>query len=142
MGTQLPLLRRGRAPQFLAHICCGQMAGWIKMPLDMDVGLGPGDSVLDGDPAPPPQKVGGNPPIFGPCLLRPNCWINRDGTWYGGWPQARRHCVRWVLSSRSPKRGLSPLPNFRPMSVVAKGWMDQDGTSHGGGPWSRPHCAR
>jgi len=44
------------------------MAGWIKVPLSMDVGLGPGDFVLDGDPAPPPKK-GAEPPIFGPCLL-------------------------------------------------------------------------
>jgi len=29
------------------------MAGWIKMPLGTEVGLGPGDVVLDGDPAPP-----------------------------------------------------------------------------------------
>ena len=31
----------GGAPQFSAHICCGQMAGWIKMPLGTEVGLGP-----------------------------------------------------------------------------------------------------
>jgi len=43
----------------------------------------------------------------------------------------------------SPKRGRSPLLNFRPMSIVAKRLdMDQDGTWHGGGPWSSPHCAR
>ena len=41
-------------PQFSTHICCSQMAGWIKMPLGREVGLGPGDFVLDGDPAPPP----------------------------------------------------------------------------------------
>jgi len=29
------------------------MAAWIKMSLGMEVGLGPGDFVLDGDPAPP-----------------------------------------------------------------------------------------
>ena len=29
---------------------CGQMAGWIKMPLGTEVGLGPGHNVLDGDP--------------------------------------------------------------------------------------------
>jgi len=29
------------------------MAGWIKMPLGIEVGLGPGHIVLDGDPAPP-----------------------------------------------------------------------------------------
>jgi len=43
-------------PQFSAHICCGQMAGWIKMALGREVGLSPSDIVLDGDPAPPPQK--------------------------------------------------------------------------------------
>jgi len=29
------------------------MAKWIKMPLGTEVGLGPDDIVLDGDPAPP-----------------------------------------------------------------------------------------
>jgi len=38
------------------------MAGWIKMPLGMEVGLGSGDFVFDGDPAVPPQKGGGAPP--------------------------------------------------------------------------------
>ena len=36
--------------------------GWIKMPLGMDVGLGSGDIVLDGDPTLPPQKRGQSPP--------------------------------------------------------------------------------
>jgi len=31
-----------------------QTVGWIKMKLDTEVGLGPGDIVLDGDPDPPP----------------------------------------------------------------------------------------
>ena len=31
---------KGHSPQFSAHICWGKMAGWIKMPLDMEVGLG------------------------------------------------------------------------------------------------------
>jgi len=30
----------------------GQTAGWIKMPLGTEVGLDPGDIVLDGDPVP------------------------------------------------------------------------------------------
>jgi len=38
------------------------MAEWIKMPLGMELGIGPGDIVLDGDPA-PPQK-GGTAPNF------------------------------------------------------------------------------
>jgi len=54
MGIQLPLPQRGTDPQFSPHICCGQMAGWIKMPLGMEVGLGPGD----GDTASHPYQVG------------------------------------------------------------------------------------
>jgi len=38
-------------PQFSAHICCGQMAAWIKISLGMELGLGPVDFVLDGDSA-------------------------------------------------------------------------------------------
>ena len=41
----------GHSPQFLAHVCCSQTAGWMRMPLGTEVGLGPGDIVLDGDPA-------------------------------------------------------------------------------------------
>ena len=43
------------------------MAGWIKMPLGMEVGLGPGDFVLDGYPAPPHK--------FRP-MLWPNGWMD------------------------------------------------------------------
>jgi len=43
---------------FSAHVCCGQTAGWIKMPLGTEVGLGPGVIVLDGDPSSAPQKGG------------------------------------------------------------------------------------
>jgi len=48
---------KGRSyPQFSAHICCGQMAGWIKMPLGREEGLGPSHIVLDADPPLPPPK--------------------------------------------------------------------------------------
>jgi len=57
--------------EFSAHVCCGQMAGWIKMPLGMEVGLGPGHTVLDGDPA-LSRKGHSTSPLFGPCLLWPN----------------------------------------------------------------------
>jgi len=54
MGTQLSLPKKGAEPppQFSAHVHCGQMAGWIKMALGMQVGfgmqvgLGPGHIVL------------------------------------------------------------------------------------------------
>jgi len=34
----------------------GQTVGWIKMPLGTELGLGPDHTVLDGDPAPPPER--------------------------------------------------------------------------------------
>jgi len=63
-----PPPQRDTAPQFSAHICCGQMAAWIKMPLGTEIGLGPGNFVLDGNPAPPPQK-GAEPPNFRPVFI-------------------------------------------------------------------------
>ena len=45
-------------------VYCGQTVGWInKMKLGTEVGLGPGQIVLDGDPAPLPQK-GSTAPQF------------------------------------------------------------------------------
>jgi len=53
-GTQLPLPQNAHSlPQFSAPVCCGQTAGWIKMPRGREVGLGPGYIVLGGNPAPP-----------------------------------------------------------------------------------------
>jgi len=57
-----------QSPQFSAHICCGQMTAWINVPLGMEIGLGPGDFVLDGDPASPFQK-GAEPPNFRPMFI-------------------------------------------------------------------------
>jgi len=37
-------------------VYCGQTVEWIKMKLGTDVGLCPRHTVLDGDPASPPQK--------------------------------------------------------------------------------------
>ena len=48
------------------------------MTLGMQVGLGPGHIVLDGDPAPPPPKGGAALPIFGPFLFWPNGWMDQD----------------------------------------------------------------
>jgi len=39
-------------PHFSAHVYCGKTAAWIRIPLGTEVRLGPGDIVLDGDPAP------------------------------------------------------------------------------------------
>ena len=95
------------------------MAAWIKMSLGTEVGLGPSDFVLYGDPAPPPRKgCGAPPPIFRPCLLWPNGWMDQDGTWHGCGPRSRPYCARWG-PCYLPKKGEEP-PSFRPISVVAK----------------------
>jgi len=62
------------------------------MPLGMEVGFGSGQIVLHEDPAPSPKK-GHSPPLFGPCLLWPNGWMDQDATWYEGRPWPGQHCV-------------------------------------------------
>jgi len=51
-----------------------------------ELGLDPGDFVLDGDPRYPAPKGERRPQIFGSCLLWPNSWMNEAGTWHGGRP--------------------------------------------------------
>jgi len=120
--------------KLLAHICCGQMAAWIKMSLGMELGLGPGDCVRWGPRSPSPK--GGT--IFGPCLLWPNGWMGEAGTWHGGMLQPRRLCFRWGPSP-SPKRGRSP-PIFGPSLLWPNGWMHQGATWYGGRPQPRRLC--
>jgi len=61
-GPSSPDQKRAQRPQFSTHVCCGQMAGWIKMQLGTEKGLSPGHIVLDGNPAHPPPK--GHSPQF------------------------------------------------------------------------------
>jgi len=60
-GDPAPPPERGTDPQFSAHACCGQTAGWIKMPPGTKVGVGTCNIVLDGNPA-PPKKAHSPPP--------------------------------------------------------------------------------
>jgi len=46
----------------VTFVHCGQTVGRIKMKLGMQIGLGPGHNVLDGDPAPLPK---GAHPCYG-----------------------------------------------------------------------------
>ena len=50
-------------------VYCGQTVGWITMKLGMQVGLGPGHIVLDGDPAPLLKRGQSPPPIFRPMSI-------------------------------------------------------------------------
>ena len=87
-------------------VYCGQTVGWIKMKLCMQLGLGSGHILSDGDTAPLPPK-GHSPPIIGPYLLWPNGCTDQDATWYEGEPRPRPHCVTWG-PSLPPKRDTTP----------------------------------
>jgi len=83
-ATVRPMLRDRLS---VTLVYCGQTVGWIKMPLDTEVGLGSGEIVLHGDPAPHTER-GTAGPTFGPCLLWQNgrqfqqllsfCWTAHD----------------------------------------------------------------
>jgi len=104
---------------------------------------GRGRKVLDGDPAPRPEKGGGaSSPIFGPCLLWPNGWIDEHGTWHGGGPWPRPHCARWGPSSPPPKMGRAAPLIFGPFLLWPNCWMHQDATWYGGSPQPRRLCVR
>jgi len=55
MGTQLPP-KGAQPPPIFGHVCWHQTAGWMNVALGTEVGLGPGNIVLDLDPVPPPPK--------------------------------------------------------------------------------------
>ena len=114
-GTERPIF----GPSF--H--CGQTAGCIKMPHGMEVGLSPGDFVLDGNPAPYPKR-GGAPPNFGPRLLWPNGCMDQDATWYGGRPRPTRHCARYGPSYPQKKGHTHAHPIFGHVYCgQMAGWM-------------------
>ena len=68
-GDAAPLPQTGRSPQFLAHVYCGQMAAWIKMPLGTEAGLVLRDIVFDVDPATPRERAHAPPGNFWPMSI-------------------------------------------------------------------------
>jgi len=87
----------------------------------MELALGLGDFVFDGDSTPPPQKGDRAPKFSAHVYCGRTAGMDQDGTWHGGRPRPRRLCVRW-RPSPLPQKGAEPLTNFRPklISVVAK----------------------
>jgi len=110
------------SPQYSAQVCCGQMAGWIKMPLGREIGLNPSDIVLDGDPAPPRPK--GAKPQFSSHVYcgQTARWIKTALGTEIGLGSAQRRCVRWGTSSRSLK-GERPQFSAHVYSGQTATWM-------------------
>jgi len=54
---------------FSAHVYCGEMAGWVKMPLHTEVDLGSGHIVFDGAQL-PPRKGAQHPLSLRPMYIR------------------------------------------------------------------------
>ena len=137
-GRSSPSSKRGHNPlQFSAHVCCGQTAGWIKMPLCTMVGLGPGNIVFDADPAPPQGAQ--PPPKFRPCLCgQTTRWIKVPlGTKVGLGPG---HIVLRGDPAPPPPKGGTVPPIFGLCLLWPNGWMDQDATLYDGRPWPGKHC--
>ena len=118
-GAQLPNFRPisfdMEADWSLASLFSTNMA--ISEAIGMEVGLGPGHTVLEGDPS-PPKRAQPRPQFSAHvCCGQTAGWIKMPlGR---GRRQPRRHCVRWGPSS--PPMGTTS--NFWPMSLVAK-WLD------------------
>ena len=92
------------------------------MPRGMDVGLSPGDSVLDGDPVTLPKIGGGAPSKFSAHVYcgQTAGWIEMTLGMEVGLSSGDLVVLDGDLAP-SPKRGgLSPLHNFRQISTVPK----------------------
>jgi len=95
------------------------------MPLRMELGLSPGDFVLDGDPAPPSQK-GVDPQINSAHVYcgQTAGWIKMVlGMEVGLSPEdfvLNGDPVPLPKRGRAKPPGRSPLRNFQPISLVAK----------------------
>ena len=119
-----PLPQRGTAPQFLAHICCGQMTGWIKMPLHVEVGRCSGDCVRWGPSFPSPKR---GPRPFPQFSVNVYCgqmagWIKMAlGMEVGLNPD---HIVLDGDPAPLPKKWLEPPSIFGPYLLWRNRWMD------------------
>jgi len=117
-----PLPKKGAEspPQSLAHFYCGQTAGCTKMPLGMQLGLSKCDFVLDRDTA-PSQKGGGAPQFSAHVYCGQTAgWIKMIlGMEVGLSPGDL--VVLDGDPAHSPKKGRSPLPNFRQILLCPNG---------------------
>jgi len=103
-------------------VYCGQTVGWIKMPLGMEVGLGPVDIVLYGDPPPSPKRGRSHFLQFSAHVYcgQTTGWIKMAlGMEVGLGPG---HIALDGDPAPFPQKG-ARTTNFRPISIVAR-WLD------------------
>jgi len=113
------------------HVYCSQTAVWIKMKLGMDVGIGLHQIVLNGDPAPLPQR--GTAPshqkrnFVHVCCGQTTGWIKMQlGIEVG---LSRGHTVLdRDPAPPAPKGHSPPLPIFIPCLLWPNGGMNQYAT--------------
>jgi len=121
----------------VTSVYCSQTVRWIKMKLGMKVGLSLGYIVLDGDSAPPPQRV--TAPQFSAdvcCGQMAGCIKMPLGTEVGLSPGDI------VLDGdSSPKKGGQQTPTSRPI-LWPNSCMDQGATWYEGRSRPRPRCVR
>jgi len=89
------------------------------MPLSRKVGLGPGDIVLDTDPAPIPQK-GAQPRNFRPLSVVAK-WLDGSNCHFGTELGLGPGDIVLMGTQHPLKRRI--VPTFWPMSIVAT-WLD------------------
>jgi len=138
-----PPQKKGHSTQFSAHICCGQMVGWIKMPLGREVGLSPSDIMLDGGLAPPHQKKGQTPsPQFSAHFYcgQTAGWIEMPFGMEVGLSPGHILLDEDPAPPHPVKKEHSP-PNFRPCLLSPNSGMDQDATWYKG-RYKGPHLTQ
>jgi len=110
----------------VTFVHCGQTVGQVKVKLRMQVGLGPGYTVLDGDSAPPSPKECSPQFSADICCGQMAEWIKMLlGMEVGLSPGD------FVLvgdAARPQKGGGAPSPIFGLFLLWPNGWMHQDAT--------------
>jgi len=108
----------------------------VKMKL---VGLGPGDIVFDGDPAPPKRKGGGaqHSQFWPMSVVAKRMDGSRCHTWYGIALGPRDRWGPCLLLQRGTALHFSAHILLWP-----NGWMDEHATWYGGKLRPRRHCVR
>jgi len=84
------------------------------MPVGTEAGLGPGDTVLHGDPAPPTERDTAAPTFRPISIVAKRLDRKPLGSWYGGRPRPVRHCVTWGPQLPPTERGTAAPLTFRP----------------------------